>query len=112
MGSIISAMIKYSFYTSVLAVAGVGVISYNVKPEDNSFKNHLEDTIKDNAKPKTVGGAFATYVGSKVYSKALSSYDIKDFIFFKVATNHVLDNKHYFIGAFHNWFCLNPHIRS
>lgn len=106
MGNVVGSVIKYTFYTSILIIAGAGVFAYNTKPKNDTFKKYLENNMKDNANPKSVVENIAVYAGSKIYTNVLSDYDIKDYIFLKLVINRAMNNKSAYIGAFNQWFEL------
>ena len=49
MGSVIGALIQYSFYSMVLIVASVAAFAYNTKPKDDSKTEKSEEETDKNS---------------------------------------------------------------
>jgi hypothetical protein len=86
MGSLISTMIRYGFYSTVLVVGGILCFARATLPENSSFS--LAD---------------GTVVGKVTGALAKRAFTFKDFWFFKLA---ILDQKMAYIGIFQTWVPL------
>lgn len=108
--SLMGSVIKYSFYTTVFGVVGIGGIAWYTKPIDADFHTFLRKYIQDNIEKDRkstgiIGQVFAS--GITAVATKISTVDIKDCVFFKFVTVRIGDKQMRFIGAVNNWFAMN-----
>jgi hypothetical protein len=101
---IAGTLVKYSFWTSGIVIAGAGFIAYKTKPKEKTFNPIFRkyENEKDNPVKSILSTIIVAVVVSVVY---------KDYFFFRTAevkfTGDSDRNSKYYVGAFQNWFLLN-----
>ena len=95
----VGTVIKYSFWSSVVIVGGVGFFAYKTKPEEKTFDPIFKSYKSDpNLFKKVIDAVVIATVVNVVY---------RDYVFFKIAeikfTGDSNLNSKYYIGAFQHW---------